>query len=232
MDAVQVMRARANSAGNLKSNDQVKVVTESQTIIVEPGQTLRSFTFPHTIRGSCMARRWSCGLAGIHIPGCTLRAPAFLSAWGSRSGCSLVSLGDRTAGDAIGDTEPLSSITTHSFRTARLSMAGTKDSMILERHAAMKESTALVPVVGMKDPTAPGLGAGTKDRAAETFVATEFTAARPSVGLQSRAPELVRILAPSVGMTTVAPRAAIRIEATRACTAAAFTKVASAAAVN
>jgi hypothetical protein len=36
MDAVQVMRARANSAGNLKSNDQVKVVTESQTIIVEP----------------------------------------------------------------------------------------------------------------------------------------------------------------------------------------------------
>jgi hypothetical protein len=36
MDAVQVMRARAKSAGNLKSNDQVKVVTESQTIIVEP----------------------------------------------------------------------------------------------------------------------------------------------------------------------------------------------------
>jgi hypothetical protein len=36
MDAVQVMRARANSAGNLKSNDQVKVVTESQTITVEP----------------------------------------------------------------------------------------------------------------------------------------------------------------------------------------------------
>lgn len=36
MDAVQVMRARARSAGNLKSNDQVKVVTESQTIIVEP----------------------------------------------------------------------------------------------------------------------------------------------------------------------------------------------------
>jgi hypothetical protein len=38
MDAVQVMRARAKSAGNLKSNDQVKVVTESQTIIVEPAQ--------------------------------------------------------------------------------------------------------------------------------------------------------------------------------------------------
>jgi hypothetical protein len=36
MDAVQVMRARADAAGNLKSNDQLKVVTESQTIIVEP----------------------------------------------------------------------------------------------------------------------------------------------------------------------------------------------------
>jgi len=38
MDAVQVMRARAKSAGNLKSNDQVKVVTEGQTIIVEPAE--------------------------------------------------------------------------------------------------------------------------------------------------------------------------------------------------
>jgi hypothetical protein len=38
MDAVQVMRARAKAAGNLKSNNQVKVVTESQTIIVEPAE--------------------------------------------------------------------------------------------------------------------------------------------------------------------------------------------------
>jgi hypothetical protein len=52
------------------------------------------------------------------------------------------------------------------------------------------------------------------------------------VGLQSRTPKLVRILAPSVDMTTVAPRAAIRIEATRACMAAAFTEVASAAAID
>jgi hypothetical protein len=101
----------------------------------------------------------------------------------------------------------------------------------------MTDSTTLVPVVGMKDPTAPGLGAGMKDPAAETFVATEFTAARPSMGLQSRTPKLVRILAPSAGMSTVVPRAAIRIEATRACTVVAFTKVvftqvASAAAVD
>ena len=111
-------------------------------------------------------------------------------------------------------------------------MAVTKDSTILERHAAMKESTTLVPVEGMRDPTAPELNAGIKDPAAETFAATEFTAARPSVGLQSRTPKLVRILAPSVGMTTVVPRAVFRIEATRACMAAALTEVASAAAID
>ena len=36
MDAVQVMRARANAAGNLKSNEQVKVETEEKTIVIEP----------------------------------------------------------------------------------------------------------------------------------------------------------------------------------------------------
>ena len=36
MDAVQVMRSRAKTAGNLESNKQVKVVTEGPTIVVEP----------------------------------------------------------------------------------------------------------------------------------------------------------------------------------------------------
>jgi len=36
MDAVQVMRARAKAAGNFNSNEQVKVVTEEKTIVVEP----------------------------------------------------------------------------------------------------------------------------------------------------------------------------------------------------
>ena len=110
-------------------------------------------------------------------------------------------------------------------------MAGGRDSTTLERHTTIKDSATLVPVVDMKEPTVPGLGAGMKDPA-ETFVATEFTAARPSAGLQSRAPKLVRILAPSVGMTTEALRAAIRTEATRAYTAAAFTEAAWAAAVD
>jgi Protein of unknown function (DUF3300) len=36
MDAVQVMRARAKAAGNLKSNEQVKVEIEEKTIVIEP----------------------------------------------------------------------------------------------------------------------------------------------------------------------------------------------------
>jgi hypothetical protein len=36
MDAVQIMRARAQAAGNLKSNEQQKVVTEEKTIVIEP----------------------------------------------------------------------------------------------------------------------------------------------------------------------------------------------------
>ena len=36
MDAVQAMRARAQKAGNLKSNQQVTVQTQGQTVIIEP----------------------------------------------------------------------------------------------------------------------------------------------------------------------------------------------------
>jgi hypothetical protein len=36
MDAVQVMRARAQASGNLKSNEQEKVVTDEKTIVIEP----------------------------------------------------------------------------------------------------------------------------------------------------------------------------------------------------
>src|SRR5579864_2382799 len=116
-----------------------------------------------------MVRRWSGGPAGIHILGCTLRAPAFLSVWASRSDCSLVSLGDRTAGDAIGGTERLCSITTHSFRTVRHSMAATKDSTTLERHMGMTDFTTLN-------------GGDTKNPAAEASAAK---AAKPTTDTQS-----------------------------------------------
>jgi Protein of unknown function (DUF3300) len=38
MDAVQAMRARAEKAGNLKTNKQVKVENQGQTIIIEPAE--------------------------------------------------------------------------------------------------------------------------------------------------------------------------------------------------
>ena len=38
MDAVQVMRARAQKAGNLKSNQQEKVTTQEETIVIEPAE--------------------------------------------------------------------------------------------------------------------------------------------------------------------------------------------------
>jgi uncharacterized protein DUF3300 len=38
MDAVQVMRARAQKAGNLKSNEQENVETQGNTIIIEPAE--------------------------------------------------------------------------------------------------------------------------------------------------------------------------------------------------
>jgi hypothetical protein len=95
----------------------------------------------------------------------------------------------------------------------------------------MKDLTTRVPGVGMKDLTAPELGAEMKDPAAETSVAMDFTVAQPSVGRQSRTLKLARIPARLEAMTTVARPAAPRTAVTRACTVAAvFMQVALAAA--
>jgi len=150
----------------------------------------------------------------------------------SQSDSSLVSVGDGMAGDAIGATEPLSTITTLSFRIARRSPAGGdgEESAILEQRAAMKGPTTLVPGAGMKDRTSPKLVAVPNDPATETSVAMDFAVARPSVGLHSRTPKLARIPARLEAMTTVARPAAPRTAVTRACTAAVFTQAALAAA--
>jgi hypothetical protein len=74
----------------------------------------------------------------------------------------------------------------------------------------------------MKGLTAPKLGAGMKDPAAEMSVAVDFTVARPSVDRQGLTPKLARIPARLEAMTTVAGPAAPRTAVTRACIAAAF----------
>ena len=112
-------------------------------------------------------------------------------------------------------------------------MAGVKDSTTLGLRADMKGSITPAVSVGMKDRAAPELGVERKDPALETSVTTDFDAARPSVGLQSRTRKPASIPALLVGTTTEAPRVATQIGAPRACTAAAlveavFTEVAAA----
>ena len=108
---------------------------------------------------------------------------------------------------------------------------GIKDSTTLELHADIKDSTTLVANGDMKVPAASELVAEMKGRALETSIATNFTAARPSVALRSRTHSLGCIPAPLVDTTTVGPRGATRIVAPRAYTVAAlveavFTEVA------
>ena len=55
MEAVQVMRQHAQSAGNLNSNSQQKVKKQGKTFIIEP-VTLRWCTCQRTIPGLCTAR--------------------------------------------------------------------------------------------------------------------------------------------------------------------------------
>ena len=100
----------------------------------------------------------------------------------------------------------------------------------MELRGNMKGSTTLVASVGTKDPAAPEFGAGMKGPAAERRVVTNFTAVRPSVDFQNRAPP-ARILAPLEATTMGARRAATRIVASPAYTVealveAVFTEVA------
>ena len=57
MDAVQVMRKRAENAGTLKTTQQQTVTTQGQTIIIEPTNPQVVY-LPTTILGWCTERRW------------------------------------------------------------------------------------------------------------------------------------------------------------------------------
>jgi len=58
INAVQAMRQQAHKAGHLNSNEQEKVTTQGNTIIIEPA-ILRSCMYLPMIPGSCMASRSS-----------------------------------------------------------------------------------------------------------------------------------------------------------------------------
>jgi hypothetical protein len=75
MDAVQVLRARAQQAGNLKNNKQEKVETQG-TRSSSSLRNLRLSTYPHTIRGSFTELRSLPGRGGIGIRVSTCRGLA------------------------------------------------------------------------------------------------------------------------------------------------------------
>jgi len=67
-DAVQTMRQEARKAGHLDSNEQEKVTTQGNTIVIEPANPEVVYVL-RTILGSCTGRLSLPTLAGIRCPG-------------------------------------------------------------------------------------------------------------------------------------------------------------------
>src|SRR5437879_6232385 len=72
----------------------------------------------HTIRGLCMARRWSYGRVGSGIPGCTSLVQGLPSEWVSVRDFLEALVGDGITGDLTGDIEPSSTTTRLTSPTA------------------------------------------------------------------------------------------------------------------
>ena len=112
MDAVQVMRQKAEQAGNLKSTPQQTVENEGSTSSFSP-RIPRSFTSPPTIRGPSTAMRSRHGLTGITIPAFGTAARIFLSVLVSEwvSSVALAGAGDTgvptgTVAESTGEAIP------------------------------------------------------------------------------------------------------------------------------
>ena len=110
MDAVQVMRQRAQQAGNLKTTPQQTVTTKARRSSFSL-PTPRSFTSPRTIRGWFTEIRSWRGRDGIRIPEFGMAARIFRSGWASESASSAVMDGAGIIGDSIGITDTQSMTT-------------------------------------------------------------------------------------------------------------------------
>ncbi len=124
MNAVQVMRERAEKSGNLKSTSQEKVTNQGQTIVIEQ-PTLRLFTCRNMILGSCMDRLSWLGRAGIRTPGSTFRDQVWFLALASSRLCLAALVGDGITGDLTGTTAISFTTTTATFPTAESSPIAT-----------------------------------------------------------------------------------------------------------
>jgi hypothetical protein len=105
MNAVQVMRGRAQGARNLKSTPQENVATQGQTITIDPVNPDVVYVPPYTIHGSCMAHHSECGPTGIHIQGSISLEQELPLAWDLDWVSSRVMDGDGATGDSTGITE-------------------------------------------------------------------------------------------------------------------------------
>jgi len=103
MDSVQVMRERAQKAGNLKSTSQQTVAAKGQTIVIEPADPTWCM-FQLTIRGWSSEDRSSRGRDGTRIPESGLAAPTPRSVSALELGSSAALAGDGITGDSIGTT--------------------------------------------------------------------------------------------------------------------------------
>jgi hypothetical protein len=117
MDAVQVMRQKAQAAGNLKSTPQQTVTTQGSTVEIEPAQPDVVYV-PRTIRGWFMVVPLWHGRGGTRIPESGTTARSSRSDSASESGSSEDLAGAGVIGDSIGITGTQFTITTGTTRAA------------------------------------------------------------------------------------------------------------------
>ena len=124
MDAIQVMRQRAQQAGNLKSTPQQTVETQGSTIVIQPAAP-RWSTSRRTTRGWFTEIPSWRGRGGTRIPASGGTGHTFRGESASRSVGSGVSGGAGVIGDSIGITTTQSMTTTGTTPTAGPFTTGT-----------------------------------------------------------------------------------------------------------
>jgi hypothetical protein len=144
MDAIQVMRQRAEQAGNLKSTPQQTIATQGSTIVIQPAAP-RSSTSPRTILGWFTEIPSWRGRGGTRIPASGMRDLTFRSELASESVGSEVLDGAGVIGDSIGTTDTQPTITTATTPTATPFITGTISTGVETRAARVSTVPARRP---------------------------------------------------------------------------------------
>jgi hypothetical protein len=119
MDAVQVMRQRAQAAGNLRSTPQQAVEDQDSSIVIQPPAPMWC-TFPRMIRGWCTVIRWWRGQVGTRTQESGMAARTLPSESASTSVSWGLLAGVGVSGDLIGVTD------TQSITMAGITLGATR----------------------------------------------------------------------------------------------------------